>query len=44
MHEEKFEWGEEVVRKSDREEFGEVRHWRKRAKPIIDQPTMNGSL
>jgi hypothetical protein len=32
------------VRKSDGEEFVEVRHWRKRAKPIVDQPTMKGSL
>jgi hypothetical protein len=44
MHEENSNGEKEVVRKSDREEFGEVRHWKKRAKPMIDQPTMNGSL
>jgi hypothetical protein len=31
------------VIKRDKEEFGEVRHWKKRAKPMIDQLAMNGS-
>jgi hypothetical protein len=35
--------GRKIVRKRDREQFGEVRHGRKRAKPIIDQLAMNAS-
>jgi hypothetical protein len=44
MHEKKLNGWRKDVRKSDREEFGEIRHGRKRAKPMIDQLAMNGSL
>jgi hypothetical protein len=43
MHENNLNGEKSVVRKMDREEFGEVKHWRKRDKTMIDQPTMNVS-
>jgi hypothetical protein len=43
-HEENSNGEKMVGRKSDREEFGEVRHGEKRAKPMKDEPSMKGSL
>ena len=44
MHEENSNEERKDVRKSDGEEFGEVRLGRKRSKPTIDKPSMNGIL
>jgi hypothetical protein len=44
MHEENSNGERKVVRKIDRAEFGEVIYCMKRSKPIIYQPTMDGSL
>jgi hypothetical protein len=36
-HEENLSGKRKVAKKSDRGEFGEVRHGRKRSKPVIDK-------